>query len=83
MNKILIKIYVPTLERDFDIYIPINKKIGVVKTLIISTINEIVELDLEEKRSVMLYDKLTGESFDNSVYVKDSNIRNGTELILL
>jgi len=83
MNKILIKIYVPTLERDFDIYIPINKKIGVVKTLIISIINEIVELNLEEKRSVMLYDKLTGESFDNSVYVKDSSIRNGTELILL
>lgn len=83
MNKILVKIYVPLLERSFDIYIPINKKISVVKNLITSTINEIAELDLQEKRKVKLYDKLTGESFDNSIYVKDSSIRNGSQLILL
>lgn len=83
MNKVMVKVYVPLIEREFDIYIPINKKIGIIKKIIINTINEITELNLQEKRPVKLYDKITGLSFDNESYVKDSSIRNGTQLILL
>lgn len=83
MNKVMVKVYVPLIEREFDIYIPINKKIGIIKKIIINTINEITELNLQEKRPVKLYDKITGSSFDNESYVKDSSIRNGTQLILL
>ena len=83
MNKVMVKVYVPLIEREFDIYIPINKKIGIIKKIIINTINEITELNLQERRPVKLYDKVTGLSFDNEIYVKDSSIRNGTQLILL
>jgi len=83
LNKVLVKVYVPIIERDFDIYIPINKKIGIIKQIIINSINEITELNLQEKRNIQLYDKLTGLNLDDSIYVKKSNIRNGTQLILL
>jgi len=83
VNKVLIKVYVPLIEREFDIYVPINKKIGIIKKIIVNTINEITELNLQEKRPVKLYDKVTGLGLDNDIYVKDSSIRNGTQLILL
>ena len=33
-NKILVNLSVPSIERSFDIFIPTNKKIGTVKSLI-------------------------------------------------
>lgn len=39
-NKILVIVYVPLIEKEFDIYIPIAKKVGTVKNLIIKIIEE-------------------------------------------
>ena len=33
-NKILIELSIPLIEKNYDLYIPINKKIGTVKKLI-------------------------------------------------
>ena len=83
MNKLLIKVYIPYIEEEFDVYIPINKKIGTIKKLIIDSIIEITEADLSNVSSLNLFDKETGESFENNAYVKDSSIRNGTKLLLI
>ena len=82
-DKILVRVYLPLIEEEYDIYIPINKKIGTIKQLIISTIVEMSDADLSRIYSLTLYDKQTGGSFDNNVYVKNSTIRNGTKLLLL
>ena len=37
-NKILIIVYVPMIEEEYDIYIPVVKKVGTVKNLIIKII---------------------------------------------
>ena len=82
-DKILVRVYLPLIEEEYDIYIPINKKIGTVKQLIISTIIEMSDADLSKINNLTLYDKETGGSFDNNIYVKNSTIRNGTKLLLL
>ena len=33
-NKILIEIYLPTFEKRYDVFIPINKRVGTIKQLI-------------------------------------------------
>ena len=33
-NKILIELSIPLIEKNYDLYIPINKKVGTVKKLI-------------------------------------------------
>ena len=33
-NKILICLYIPLIEKSYDLFIPINKKIGTIKRLI-------------------------------------------------
>ena len=37
-NKMLVIVYVPFLDEEFDIFIPINKKVGTIKNIIISSI---------------------------------------------
>ena len=33
-NKILIELQIPLIEKQFDLFIPINKKIGTIKLII-------------------------------------------------
>ena len=83
MNKILIKLYVPTIEEQFEIWIPINRRIYTVIELLIKAIKELSSGYYEPMEYTLLYDKDTGVAFDINDTVKDANIRNGDELILI
>jgi hypothetical protein len=83
MNKLLITVYVPLIEEKYDILIPTNKKIGTVKKVIIDTIYELSGGNLKNIDNLKLYDKDSGKNYDNNLYVKNSEIVNGTNVILL
>ena len=38
-NKMLVVVYSPLVDKEFDVFIPINKKVGTIKNIIISSIN--------------------------------------------
>ena len=42
-NKVLVELVVPTIESTFDIYLPINKRIGNKITLLNKTVSELSE----------------------------------------
>lgn len=83
MNKLLVTIYVPLLGEKYDILIPINKKIGTVKKIIINTIDELSGNNLVNKENMKLYNKEDCKLYDNNIYVKSSNIVNGSILMLI
>lgn len=77
MNKILVTIYIPLLDEDYDIFIPINKKVGTVKNTFVSSIKNLAE------KHYQLLNKKDCKVIDENVYVKNSGIQNGSRLILL
>ena len=81
-SKVLIMVYVPMIERDYNIYIPISKKVGTVKNLILKVVEENSDGTFENDGTKFLYDKLTGEKIDDNLFVKFSTIKNGSKLIL-
>ncbi len=83
MNKLLITINVPLLYEKYEVYIPINKKMGTIKKILIETINELSENSLVNTENMNLYNKEDCKLYSNDIYVKDSNIHNGSVLILL
>lgn len=83
MNKILVLVYFPLLEQEYDIYIPINKKIGTIKKTIINSIYELSEGNIKNPEKLKLYDKDSTMVYDNNIMVKNSGIKNGTKLILM
>ena len=82
-NKVLVKIIVPTLDEIYDLFIPANKKIGKVITLLGNTLSDMTEGVFGYNEHLALYNRITGEIYSPDVIVKNTNIRNGTELILL
>ena len=81
-NKFYVIVSVPMIERDFELYIPINKKVGTVKNLIIKMITEQSEQTFLSENNTVLYEKSTGDRILEEVFVKDSGIQDGSQLIL-
>ena len=83
MDKVLVKVYVPMLEKIYDVWIPSHKRIYNVIDLLIKAVNELNDNCYRPDKLPMLYDKLTAEVYDINLTIKDSTIRSGTELVLL
>lgn len=82
-NKILIELIVPGLDEVYDIYIPINKKIGSIINLLQKSIFELSDGVYIPTTNTFLYSGENGEKYDINAIVKDTNIRNGCRVVLM
>lgn len=82
-NKILVTIKVPEILEEYDVYIPINKRIGNIIMLLNNAINELSKGEFEISKTNKLYNATTKERYNKDILLIDTNIRNGTQLILL
>lgn len=82
-NKVLVELVVPTIESSFDVYLPINKRIGNIITLLNKTVSEFSEGCYKGSEKTSLYNRETSEKYDVNTLLYNTDIRNGTTLILL
>ena len=82
-NKILVELEIPLIEKKYDLFIPINKKIGTIKSLIESSLLELTDNSYEMKKDTNLYSKDTGNIYDVNQNVRDTDLQNGSRIILL
>lgn len=76
-NKILVVVYSPLVDEEFDMFIPINKKVGTIKNIIMKTLN----VDLLENH--ILINQEDNKIVEENVYVQNSGIKNGARLMLI
>ena len=81
-NKILIQLYIPLIEEEYDIFIPINKRIGTIKQLIEKNMSEQANGYII-REDTNLYSKETGKVYDVQLLVKETEKKNGSRVILL
>lgn len=81
-NKILVGLEIPLIEKEYDLYIPINKKIGTVKKLIEEALSELTDAYIS-KNDYNLYNKDTGEIYDVNKTVRETDLKNGSRIILI
>lgn len=82
-NKVLVKLYVPTIEKKFDIWIPLNKRVCNVIALCVKAVNEFSRGYYKPEKLPTLYDRETAQAYDVNQTIIETNIRNGTELIMM
>lgn len=83
MNKVLVFVYVPLIEQEYNLFIPVNRKIGLIKKILGNSIIELSDGNYQVNDCINLYNKTTNRIYDDNMYVMDTDIRNGTKLILL
>lgn len=82
-NKVLVSVNVPILEKKYDVYFPVNRKIYNVIGMIKSSLYELSQGSFDMSKEYILYNMENGEPYDMSMLVRESNIRNGSKVILL
>lgn len=82
-NKVLVSVNVPMLEKKYDIYFPVNRKISNVIKMIKSSLYGLSQGSFDMDKDYVLYNKDNGEPYDMNILVRESNIRNGSSVILL
>lgn len=83
MNKVLVKLYVPTIEKEYDVWIPLNRRIYTTIKLIVKAINEFTNGEYSPSKLPVLYDRKTAKPFDINLTIGETTIRNGSEIILI
>lgn len=82
-NKILVELSIPIIEKNYDLYIPINKKVGTVKKLIEEGLLELSDNDYMIKKDSNFYSKETGEIYDVNKTIRETDLKNGSRIILI
>ncbi len=82
-NKVLVELYVPSIDEIYNLYLPVNRKIGNIIALINKSLFEITNGEYVGNNHTMLYNRDTGETYGINVFLKDTNIRNGSSIVLL
>ena len=82
-NKILINVYVSTIDMNYEIFIPTNETIKKVLELIFKSVQELSSDILIADGNAILMDPDTSKVYQYNSIVRDTNIVNGKKIILI
>ena len=82
-NKILLEVYIPSIEKEYDIFVPISKRVGSIKKLIEKGIVDLTDGCYYVKDDTNLYNKETGLVYDVNLRILDTDLKNGSRIILI
>lgn len=80
--KVLVNLYVPEIEKNYEIYLPINKTISQVSLLINKLINTMTGGVYPIKNNLTIYNRKTSKLYKKEEVIRNTDIRNGTELVI-
>lgn len=82
MNKYLVTVYVPLIEEKFDVLIPNSKRVIDIIYYSSKIINDLFDGEFPIK-NYNLINRNDGKVYDKNIIISDTDIKNGTELIIL
>lgn len=78
-NKLLVNLYVLILDKNFELFVPVDEKVGNIVKLLDKTLLDM--FPTEKKFSLLnIY---SGNIYKNNDIVRNTDIQNGTRLILI
>lgn len=82
-NKVLIKLIIPSIEEELDLYLPLNKSVGKIIELLKKSLPALTDKRFEATNFLNLYNKYTGKRYDLDIIILNTDIRNGSVLIFI
>ena len=79
--KVMIKLLVPEIEKSYELYIPINRTVRDVCKLINQLVHEDTNGAFPIREEAVLCNRYRFEFYSYETYIRDTNIRNGSQLV--
>ena len=82
-NKALVEISVPAAGQKYDVYIPLDCKMGDVVTMLAGALSDLSNGRYQATGEAVLCDANTGTIFDINTEVAELGIQTGAQLVLI
>jgi len=82
MDKILIELYVPSINENYDVFIPTSRRIYEVENMLSKMIEELSLNRYSNNENILCYFE-DGKIINRNLRVIDCKITNGTKLMLI
>jgi len=82
-NKINVDILVPSISKNYNVFIPINKSVGEVIQLINEAINNLTDGEFPILNNLSLINLDNGTIYNVDMSIKNNKILNGARLVLM
>ena len=82
-NKVLVNLYVPALEKKYEVFLPVNRKIGEICSLIAKGLIEVSNNYYNITNCEHLYNRSNGGEYNESKLLKNTDIKNGSQLVFM
>ncbi len=83
MDKILVEIYLPVVDRSYDVYIPFHLKIYEVEKMVASAFAELSDGYFTSSADTVLCGKADGNPLDINKSALEQGLHNGSKLMLI
>jgi hypothetical protein len=83
MEKILVEVFVPSIEKTFDVYIPQNLKMFEIEILLSTSIAELSSGYFAKSNDTVLCDRKNGIILDINKSALELGLQNGSTLMLI
>jgi len=83
MEKVLVEIFVPVLDRSFDVFIPLQSPMYEVLELIKKAISEMSDGRFIANQNTTICNREDGSILNINLSVYELEIRNGSKLMLI
>jgi hypothetical protein len=83
MSKVLVEVTLPAADRAYDVYIPLESKIGEVLRLLSGILTDLADDKYKATDCDLLCDADTGAILDVDKIVAELGIKNGSRLLLI
>jgi len=82
-NKVLVKLIVPELDSNFDVFIPVNEVIWKIIKMLVKSVSDLSDIKIDKNKNFVLINKINTRVYNSNEILINTDIRNGTELILI
>jgi hypothetical protein len=80
--RVYVVIEMPILDRKYELLVPIDRRIHDLISVLVKAVPEL-KSNFYERREPVLISKTTGTMYDLNAVIKNTDIKNGTRLLLL
>ncbi len=82
-NKVLVTLYVPLIEKKYEVFLPASSRIGEIVRLLGKALLDINSGEYQLRGDEQLYQRTNGAKYAKDQLLRDTNIRNGTQLVYI
>ena len=82
-NKVLVQFIMPEIDAHYDAFVPVNELIWKIKKMALKSISDLSNIPIDLDKEYVLLNKDNCKIYSNNDIVINTDIKNGSELILL